>query len=134
MNYTVIHIGTLREVDLAGMTPQEWAKRELDRVGRGDKPFYVGPEPDYVMTLNKRRPFNPDEGFGQYIEEKFIEYEGRLFEILQDRTREGGYISQLRSNPDGTYDYTMEFYNGETTLAEMLCDGFGNMSEMPTQK
>ena len=118
--YSIIHTGTLREVELDGMTPQEWAKRELDRIGREKILTKVKGDPDYIDILNKYRPFNPDED--QRIDEKFIEVEGRLFEIVKNRCKEGGWFSQLKSNPDGTYDYTVEFINGQTSLTEIIGD------------
>lgn len=118
--YSEIHLGKLREIELGDLTPQEWAKRELDRVGCNQRYDIEGD--DYVENLNVWWFLSNAKRSEDRFAQKFIDVEDRLFEIIHDRQREGGWISQLRLNPDGTYDYVMEFIHNHQSLTTMLAD------------
>lgn len=112
MSETVRHIGKLREIELEGLTPEQWIENECERLGVIDK-YGDGA----ITALNDYHYGKGDMG-GCY---KYIVANGRLFEVLQDRA-EDDYeeISILTPNADGTYSYVMQFYNGGACLEEML--------------
>jgi hypothetical protein len=57
-----------------------------------------------------------------------VTYENDLiFDFVEHAYHEDMDIRTLTKNDDGTYDFVMSFYNGETCLEEMLGDAFARI-------
>lgn len=113
MSYTEINIGKVREVDLNGLTIEEWAQKECERLNAKKR----WESDDWITALNDYWDSNAD--FGMYG--KYIISGDRLFEILENKHNDASEdISILTPNPDGTYNYIMQFYNGGCCLSEAL--------------
>ena len=100
------HIGKIRKIELNGMMPEEWYQKECEKRGISKPDFYD----TWKQCYNDEFwPLSP------------AEVDGELWEIVEDREEDDTeYLSILKKNPDGTYDYLMQFYNGGTCLSEML--------------
>lgn len=97
------YTGTLIPVDLDGKTVDEWIKSKL--------------ETDELVEYCSSWMEMLDEFFWK---EYFLDNRtGILYKI--DKTNfNAENFSQLTSNPNGTFDFTVSFYNGGTHLIEML--------------
>lgn len=117
MNEVRRHIGKIRKVELNGMTPEEWYQKECEKHGISN--------PDYCYTW--KECYNDE--FWPFIP---VEVDGELWEIVEDREEDDTEdLSLLKKNPDGTYDYLMQFYEGETCLTEMLEEAIKREEDQP---
>lgn len=102
MSYTEIHIGTLKEVDLGGKTLEDWCKIECER-----------------LKINKSMEY---DSYLEIFLETYSNYKllnDKLY-LCKDKELDEGEINYMFKNPDGTYSYVMQFYNGGTYLDEVL--------------
>lgn len=110
------HIGKLKKVDLNGKSIDEWYKSKCKELGILTIPFYETYKSTYC---DKVYPLCP------------VEVDGKLFEIMEDQEVENYVdISILDENPDGTFRYVMQFYNGGTCLTERLEDALKDKNEL----
>lgn len=111
------HIGTIKKVDLNGMTVEDWYRKECEK--RTDKPM-----PSYFDTWK------------EYYESLVyptiaVEIDGEIWDIVKDKKEEDyediNIVSERKK--DGSYDYLMQYYNGGTCLNEMLYEGIQDLKK-----
>lgn len=115
MSKTELHIGTLKEVDLNGLTAEDWCQNFLFEKFKSKKPSEI---------LDGMRTYI--EAFNEYsynISEfqKYIILKNRVFEISDKECDPCGHSSATK-NPDGTISYFALWYNGGAGFEEVLED------------
>lgn len=114
MSHSEINIGKVREVDLNGLTFEKWSQKECERLGIESRKGYDS----WFDTLNDYWDGKNELcTYGKYV----VSEDDRLFEIIENKSEEASEdIAILTPNPDGTYNYIMQFYNGGCCLSEAL--------------
>lgn len=108
MSEVELHVGVLREIDTNPLNAEGWCKVKCVELGIKKDPWE-----SYVEALTLRRPIN------------VICLNDRMY-YISDKKLEPCNISEIYKNPDGTYNYVMEFYNGGTDLGGMLEEAIKN--------
>lgn len=106
------HYGTLRKIDLEGLTLEEKCKELCDQhsVKLNDWGWYTS----YTSLLRDR------------LNDWYVILNGTLYSIT-DHTIDNDCYCILNENEDGSYNYYARFYNGSTYLEECLEDEFYNI-------
>lgn len=109
MSETELHIGKLRKIDLKlGQTLEDFYKEKLKEV-----------------DVLKLRSYDNDwlDAFLDEYHNKYIVVNNIIYEIYEHEEKNPYRdINILNKNADGTYSFTMMFYNGGTCLSECLED------------
>lgn len=104
MSRTELHIGTMREVNLKGLTIEEWCQRKCESINYYELPSYAKNYTELMLNL---------------FYEEYIIINSKLY-ALEDQECEDASISKITKNEDGSYSYIMGFHNGGTCLLECL--------------
>lgn len=105
MSEMELHIGTIKEVDMQGLTIEEWCKKECENSFEITHLGIFNCYYDFLMSLTNHR--------------KYIVLNDKIYRI-DDKEYEDDYIYEMYPNEDGSYSYVMRFYNGGTCLSECL--------------
>ena len=100
------HYGTLKKIDLEGLTLEEKCKELCDQHSVKLNDFGCT---SYVSLLRDR------------LYDWYVILKGVLYSIT-DHTIDNDYYCILNENEDGSYNYYAHFYNGGTYLEECLED------------
>jgi hypothetical protein len=106
MSEVELHIGTLQEIDTTPLNAEGWCKVKCVELGIKKDPYE-----SYVEALTFKRPI--------------ICLNNRMY-YISDKKLESCDVSEIYKNPNGTYNYVIEFYNGGTDLREMLEEAIKN--------
>lgn len=111
------HIGTIKKVDLNGMSVEDRYKKEREK--RTDEPM-----PSYFDTWK--------EYYDSLVYPTIaVEIDGEIWDIVNDKEEKDyesiNIVSERKE--DGSYDYLMQYYNGRTCLNEMLYEGIQNLKK-----
>lgn len=101
MSYTELHVGTLTEVDLEGLTLEQFCEK--------------------VCKDRNIKTFNNDDWVDVFKFEcpDFIIHKGKVYH-LEDIEFNDEYVDNFVKNIDGSFSYVAQFYNGGTCLSEIL--------------
>lgn len=97
------HVGTLREIDLGGLTLEEKCKELCDQHN--------------VKMANYYKCYQ--ELLEDMLDDWYIVLNGVLYRI-DDKEVDDDYCCQITENNDGSLSYYARFYNGGTCLIECL--------------
>lgn len=106
MSQTEVHKGVAKPT---GLTVVEFLNANIPLI-----------EDYYVDQIND----DPREVFYNGLKcgyEKYIEYNGQVFELFNERLDEFGFAMGDK-NPDGSFNYFVNFYNGGCSLSEAVAD------------
>lgn len=109
MSQTELHIGKLKEVPLhKNQTLEDFYKLKLKEIGKIKLPSYFD---------------SWEELFRDEFYKKYFIVNNRIFEAFEHEEKESYEgIYDIKENPDGTYSFIMQFYNGGTCLSECIED------------
>ena len=99
------HYGTLREIDLGGLTLEEKCKELCNQHNIELNDWYMS----YKYMLEDR------------LSNWYIILNNKIYRI-DDNEVDNDYYCILNENEDGSYNYYAHFYNGGTCLEECLED------------
>lgn len=106
MSYTEYHFGKLKKfVPPYGKDPEDWANQFLNTL-KADRDTYYKTAIDQVI------------GECEEFWNKLINVNGEIYEIEDKDVSED--FDTLTKNEDGTFNYTMSFYNGGASFDEAL--------------
>lgn len=115
MSYTETHFGKLRKADLGNLTVEEWCEQKCRE--KGD---------------TELESWNSDwtEQFRDSFHNKYFIVENTVYEVFDHvEAEEGNDVDIMIPNPDGTFTFVMQFYNGGTCLPEMIEDGLKRINK-----
>ncbi len=88
------------------------------------------------VYCNRYRELSEDEIYGPYQEmlsdegyNDFVIYEDNLYEVISRKDMDGMDIFEISKAEDGTYDFTLSYYNGGCCFSEAIESAFDNMKE-----
>lgn len=107
MSRTEVHTGILKKVDTKGLSPEDWCRQQ-------------------VLLIDPMREKYDFEKWSTILEEydnigRYLVTATNVYEIY-DTEHDSDFVD-IRKNPNGTYFYSTQFYNGGTYLQEMLTEG-----------
>lgn len=114
MSEIELHTGILKKVDTKGLSPEDWYREQ-------------------VLSIDPMREKYDFEKWSTILEEyddigKFLVTDTDVYQI-HDSKRIDSDFCNIHKNPDGTYSYITQFYNGGTYLQEMLTDGLNELNK-----
>ncbi len=112
MSETVTYVGKIKKIDLGDLTKEEWCKQTY--IGKGGDKNAVGTKDSYYETWK--------EALGCDYGDEYFFHNEEIWEAVESKEISYNDISVLTPNPDGTYSFIMQFYNGGTCLSEMIED------------
>ena len=119
MSHTETHFGKLRKVDI-GDSLENWCKEQCNKEGITELSDY---NKKYVNSWVY-------EFRNSWIDNNRIIIVGEeVFEIFDHIESEDEDIDYMVKNPDGTYTFLMQFYNGGTYLGECLEEGLNRINK-----
>jgi len=113
MSYTETHIGKLKKVETQGNI-EHWCQAYCCREGF-----------DKLATYND----NWIEQFKDHFYDKFLVTENAVYEKFDHIEVYESDVYHMQKNPDGTYTFVMQFYNGGTCLDECLEEGLQKLQD-----
>ena len=113
MSYTETHVGKLRKVE-TGPNIEDWCQAYCHTEGYHELESYHE---------------NWTEQFREHFYDKFLVTENTVYEIFDHIETDDGSIYHMQENPDGTYTFVMQFYNGGTCLSECLEEGLEKVNK-----
>ena len=120
------HIGKLKKVDLSKYndSTEEFFKEQYQKLVPHLSEEEIKDEYSWSENSGCRR----NRGIWEYLffyncydfdmEGKFYAANGNVYETIEDREVDDLWF--LKDNGDGTFDYSVEFYNGGTCLEECI--------------
>jgi hypothetical protein len=82
------------------------------------------------------RELSADEIYGTYKEmlsdegyDKVVIYEDNLYEVISRKDMDGMDIFEISKAEDGTYDFTLSYYNGGCCFSEAIEYAFNRMKK-----
>ena len=114
MSKTELHTGILRKVDTKGLSPEDWCREQ-------------------VLLIDPRREKHDFEKWSWILEEynnteKYLITNTDVYE-LYDTEHDYEDYCDIHKNPNGTYSYRTQFYNGGACLQDVLIDGLNELNE-----
>jgi hypothetical protein len=110
MSQTEFHTGKLKEVDLNGLSLEDYCKSKCNEAGITELESY---HKDWTEQ------FKDEFWYGN--EEKFFVHGEKVYELIEhEEMDDENYFMKLTPNKDGTISFIGQFYNGGTCLQEML--------------
>lgn len=109
MSYTETHVGKLRKIE-TGPNIEHWCHTQCLAEGHSELASYYE---------------NWTEQFRDRFYDKFLVTKNAVYEIFE---MDDGDVYHMQKNPDGTYTFVMQFYNGGTCLAECLEEGIEKLN------
>lgn len=104
------HYGTLREIDLGGLSLEEKCKQLCEQHNVSYSEFYE----NYIELLT------------DMLDDWYVILNGSLYRI-DDTSTNDDFLCKVTDNGDGSYSYYAHFYNGGTCLIECLEDGIRDL-------
>lgn len=114
MSHTETHFGKLRKIETE-LSIEEWCKEYCNSNGISE----------ISSTYNDSWI---DEFFDRFYN-KFIISNDNIYEIFDHIEADDDDVDYLHENPDGTYTFVMQFYNGGTCLSECLEEGLNRLAK-----
>ena len=106
MSTTEVNFGKLRKIELEEQALENYCKTICDAEVVDYTPL---PGETYVTEIREE------------LSNKYVISGDSIYEIVNNnRMLDSTDIYQIKKNPDGTYSYLMQFYNGGTCLTECL--------------
>lgn len=130
MSEMEIHVGKLKRVDLSNYDNNiEKFFEEQYRATFALTEQEIQDAYQFAINSNFRGNSGPWEYLFQdtyddeFMEDKYYVVNGVIYEVIEeDELDPYDDFSMLKDNGDGTYDYFMTFYNGDTWLRECIED------------
>lgn len=113
MSHTETHFGKLRKIETV-LSVEEWCKEYCNSNG--------------ITELSSYNDNWKEELLTEYYD-KFIFSNGIIYEIFDHIEADEDDVDYLHDNPDGTYTFVMQFYNGGTCLSECLEEGLNRIAK-----
>jgi hypothetical protein len=107
MSRTETHVGKLRKVE-TGANIEHWCQTYCHSEGFHELASYND---------------NWTEQFRDHFYNKFLVTKDAVYEKFDHTETDDGDVFHMQENPDGTYTFVMQFYNGGTCLDECLEEG-----------
>lgn len=117
MSYTEQHTGKLKKLNLKDYQAKMEFLISKDTSGLYEDGMTLG-----VLFNNLK--YKTDEI------EKYHLIDGELYKLVECKEFEySDYLSVFNKNSDGTIDFTVRFYNGDTYLDEMIEEGISELNK-----
>jgi hypothetical protein len=117
MSQTEFHTGKLKEVDMNGLSLEDYCKTKCNEAG-------ITEIDSYPATWVEQ--FRDEFWYGN--EEKYFIHGEKVYEVIEHEELDcENYFMKLTKNEDGTISFIGQFYNGGTCLDEMLEEALDEM-------
>lgn len=101
--------------------PNETLEDQCKRICN-DKGYFL--EEPYDLENYSYLEYLQDEFYGKYVD-----YKGDLYEVIQKKDLDDLSIFNISKNQDGTFDFTLSYYNGGCCFSEAIGYAFEDMEE-----
>lgn len=114
MSQTEFHTGKLKEVDMNGLSLEDYCRSKCNEAGITEIDTYPA---TWVEQFRDEFWY----GYGNTKKVRFFIHGGKVYEVIDHKESESeDYFMNLTRNEDGTISFIGQFYNGGTCLDEML--------------